>query len=147
LLARDPFQHIAGQVMQALCDVVATLQAAGVLVGIHCCAGQPPFQIMCQAAPDILSFDAYQALEICCADSFVRRFVHDGGLVAYGLIPTCSDLSDLDSTKRESISLESSTPRASVLQRCRMGSGPSVATPSVVLPPMSKMACLTSSPS
>ena len=98
LLARDPFQHVAGQVMQALRDVVATLQAAGVLVGIHCCAGQPPFQIMCQAAPDILSFDAYQDLETFCADASVRRFVHDGGLIACGLIPTFSDLSDLDST-------------------------------------------------
>jgi hypothetical protein len=90
--------HIARQVMQALCHVVATLQAAGVLVGIHCCAGQPPFQIMCQAAPDILSFDAYQDLEACCADSSVRRFIHNGGLAAYGLVPTVSDLSDLDAT-------------------------------------------------
>jgi len=89
---------IPGQVIQALRDVVATLQARDVLVGIHCCAGQPPFQAMCQAAPDLLSFDAYQDLETCCADSSVRRFIHDGGLVAYGLVPTVSDLSDLDAT-------------------------------------------------
>lgn len=98
LLARDPFQRVAEQVIQALRHIVTTLQAANVLVGIHCCAGQPSFQAMCQAAPDMLSFDAYQDLETFCADSSVRRFIHDGGLVACGLVPTFSDLSDLDST-------------------------------------------------
>jgi methionine synthase II (cobalamin-independent) len=96
LLAHDPFQHLAGQVVQMLRDVVATLQAANVLVGIHCCAGQPPFRAMCQAAPDILSFDAYQDLETFSADASVRRFIDSGGLVASGLVPTFSDLSDLD---------------------------------------------------
>jgi hypothetical protein len=98
LLARDPFQHIAGQVMQAVRHVVATLQAAGVLVGIHCCAESPPFHVICQVAPDILSFDAYQGLETCCGDFAVRSFLHNGGLLACGLVPTFSDLSGLDVT-------------------------------------------------
>jgi hypothetical protein len=96
LLAHDPFQHNTEHIVQTLRDVVVTLQAANVLVGIHCCAGQPPFQIMCRVAPDILSFDAYQDLEMFCADASVQRFIHKGGLVAYGLVPTFSDLSDLD---------------------------------------------------
>jgi hypothetical protein len=88
---------VAEQAIQALRHIVATLQAADVLVGIHCCAGQPPFRVMCQAAPDILSFDALQDLETFCGDGYARRFIHDGGLVAFGLVPTISDLSELDS--------------------------------------------------
>lgn len=96
LLNHAPFQAIAEQAVQALHDVVTALQAAGVLIGVHCCAGLISFRTMCQAAPDIISFDSYQDLETFCADQDARRFVNAGGLVAFGLIPTSSNLSSLD---------------------------------------------------
>jgi hypothetical protein len=98
LLTHDPFKHMAAQAVEALRNVVTTLQAAGVLVGIHCCAGQTSFQVMCQTAPDILSFDASQDLETFCADPYARTFINEGGLIAFGLVPTSSDLSRLDPT-------------------------------------------------
>lgn len=96
LLNHAPFQAVAEQAVRALHDVVISLQAAGVLVGIHCCAGLTSFRTMCQAAPDIISFDAYQDLETFCTDQDARAFLDAGGLVAFGLVPTSSNLSSLD---------------------------------------------------
>ncbi|MBV9229229.1 MAG: hypothetical protein JOZ18_07940, partial [Chloroflexi bacterium] len=90
LLTREPFQQRAGFAILALQTVITTLQAAGILVGLHCCADQTSFSIMCQAAPDILSFDAYQNLELFERDQDARAFLKGGGLVAFGLIPTIS---------------------------------------------------------
>ena len=96
LLDSAPFQSAAEQAMQALHDVVTALQAAGTLVGIHCCAGLNSFRIMCQVAPDIISFDAYEDLEAFCTDQHAREFLNAGGLAAFGLVPTSSNLSSLD---------------------------------------------------
>ncbi len=96
LLNHVPFQAVTEQAAQALHSVVTALQAAGMLVGIHCCAGLTSFRTMCQAAPDIVSFDAYQDLETFCTDQDARKFLNAGGLVAFGLIPTSSNLSSLD---------------------------------------------------
>lgn len=96
LLNHAPFQSVAEQAEQALHDVVTSLQAENVLVGIHCCAGLTSFRTICQAASDIISFDAYQDLETFCTDQDARRFVNAGGLVAFGLVPTSDNLSSHD---------------------------------------------------
>lgn len=48
---------------------------------------------MCRANPDILSFDAHQGLELFFSDPDAGAFVRNGGIVAYGMIPTLQDLS------------------------------------------------------
>lgn len=96
LLTREPFQQRASDALQALRRVVTALQAAGILVGLHCCADQISLQILCQVAPDILSFDAYQNLEVFASSQDARLFLKQGGLVACGLIPTVSDLAQFD---------------------------------------------------
>ena len=53
---------------------------------------------MCRAKPDILSFDAHEGLEVFFADPDARNFAHRGGMVAYGMVPTLSRLTTLDST-------------------------------------------------
>jgi hypothetical protein len=68
----------------------------GALAGLHCCAARP-FGRMCRARPDILSFDAHEGLELFFADPEARNFVDRGGAVAYGMIPTSSNLGTLDS--------------------------------------------------
>jgi hypothetical protein len=52
---------------------------------------------MCRAKPDILSFDAHEGLELFFADPDALDFVHRGGMVAYGIVPTFSSLNALDS--------------------------------------------------
>lgn len=84
---------------QRLNALAAALQAArvrGAFAGLHCCAARP-FRRMCRAKPDILSFDAYEGLELFFADPDARNFLDQGGAVAYGMIPTSSNLGALDS--------------------------------------------------
>ncbi len=66
-------------------------RARGAIAGMHCCAARP-FARMCQAKPDILSFDAHEGLEAFFADEDALRFVQDGGTVAYGMVPTWQSL-------------------------------------------------------
>jgi hypothetical protein len=81
-----------------LSALAATLEGArtrGAIAGLHCCASRP-FARMCRANPDILSFDAHEGLELFFADGDARNFVKQGGVVAYGLIPTWKNLDGVD---------------------------------------------------
>jgi hypothetical protein len=80
--------------LHALNAIFQDIRARGSLGGLHCCAARP-FDRMCAAGPDILSFDAHQGLEQFFSDEDALRFVHRGGWVAYGLIPTSTDLLSL----------------------------------------------------
>ncbi len=64
--------------------------------GLHCCAACP-FERMCRAKPDILSFDAHEGLDLFFADSHALDFVNQGGTVAYGIVPTRPGLKAVDS--------------------------------------------------
>jgi hypothetical protein len=83
-------------------ELVALLRSAmlrirrpGVLVGLHCC-DQLPFSAVHEIAPDVLSFDAHHGSEAFAADAYARRFLADGGHVAWGWVPTRDDLSAVD---------------------------------------------------
>ena len=82
-----------------LSALAATLQDArtrGAYAGLHCCAARP-FERMLRAKPDILSFDAHEGLDLFFADSHALDFVHRGGIVAYGIVPTRPGLNAVDS--------------------------------------------------
>jgi len=85
------------QRLNALAVTLNDARVRGAFVGLHCCAARP-FRRMCRAKPDILSFDADEGLELFFADPDARSFVHRGGMVAYGMVPTLSRLTALDST-------------------------------------------------
>jgi hypothetical protein len=78
------------QRLNALAATLEDARARGAFAGLHCCAARP-FRRMCQAKPDILSFDAHEGLELFFADPDVRGFLDQGGVVAYGMIPTSSN--------------------------------------------------------
>jgi hypothetical protein len=80
--------------LTALAAVLETARLRGARAGLHCCAARP-FALMCRANPDILSFDAHEGLELFFSDADALAFARRGGTVAYGLIPTWSDLSSL----------------------------------------------------
>jgi hypothetical protein len=84
------------QRLNALAVTLNDARVRGAFAGLHCCAARP-FERMCRAKPDILSFDAHEGLELFFADPDARDFVHQGGVVAYGLVPTLSRLNALDS--------------------------------------------------
>lgn len=44
----------------------------------------------------MISFDAYQGLEVFCADPMAQDFLRAGGRVAFGLVPTWQGFDQLD---------------------------------------------------
>jgi hypothetical protein len=84
------------QRLSALAVTLNDTRARGAIAGLHCCAARP-FGRMCRAKPDILSFDAHEGLEQFFADPAARVFAQEGGMVAYGLVPTLARPNDLDS--------------------------------------------------
>ena len=59
-------------------DLLAALRRPGVLLGVHTCARLSPGGValttLGQARPDIIAFDAYQGLEVFCADPAAQDF-------------------------------------------------------------------------
>ncbi|WP_031495490.1 hypothetical protein [Bryobacter aggregatus] len=81
--------------LSALAVTLEDARARGAWAGLHCCAAHP-FERMCRVKPDILSFDAHLGLESFFTDRHALAFVHQGGSVAYGMVPTWQSLEDLD---------------------------------------------------
>ena len=81
-------------------DLLAALRRPDVLLGVHTCARLSPGGValttLGQARPDIIAFDAYQGLEVFCADPAAQDFLRTGGWVAWGLVPTWPRLDQLD---------------------------------------------------
>jgi hypothetical protein len=82
--------------LNALAATLEHVRTRGAYAGLHCCA-ERPFERMCRAKPDILSFDAHTGLDLFFADWHALDFVRQGGTVAYGLVPTRSGLDAADS--------------------------------------------------
>jgi hypothetical protein len=82
--------------VNALAVTFEDARVRGAYVGLHCCAASP-LQRMLRAKPDILSFDADEGLDLFFADSHAVDFVHQGGMVAYGIVPTRPGVNAIDS--------------------------------------------------
>jgi len=84
---------------QRLNALAATLENArirGAYTGLHCCAARP-FERMCRVQPDIISFDAHEGLDLFFSDWHVLDFMQQGGMVAYGIVPTRPGVNAVDS--------------------------------------------------
>ena len=81
--------------LNALVAILEHVRSRGAYAGLHCCAARP-FERMFRAKPDIFSFDAEAGLDLFFADWHALDFVQQGGMVAYGLIPTRSGLDAAD---------------------------------------------------
>jgi hypothetical protein len=79
------------QRLAALAAVLDGARIRGAFAGLHCCAARP-LSRMCRVNADILSFDAHQNLEQFFSNPDALAFARNGGIVAYGLIPTWQDL-------------------------------------------------------
>jgi hypothetical protein len=84
------------QRLNALAITLEDARVRGAYAGLHCCAARP-FERMCRAKPDIISFDAHQGLDWFFADWHALDFVQQGGTVAYGIVPTRPGLNAVDS--------------------------------------------------
>jgi hypothetical protein len=95
-LAGAPGSVSDEQRINALAVMLEDARARGAYAGLHCCAARP-FERMCRAKPDILSFDADEGLELFFGDWHSVDFINQGGIVAYGLVPTRPGLTAVDS--------------------------------------------------
>jgi hypothetical protein len=84
------------QRINALAAMLEDARVYGAYAGLHCCAARP-FERMCRAKPDILSFDAHEGLDLFFEDWHSLDFINQGGIVAYGLVPTRPGLTAVDS--------------------------------------------------
>jgi hypothetical protein len=83
------------QRIRALAVTLEDARARGAYAGLHCCAARP-FERMYRAKPDILSFDADEGLDLFFNDWHSLDFVNQGGIIAYGLVPTRPGLNAID---------------------------------------------------
>ncbi len=98
-LALVPPETVVTETLSATLQATLTaLRGPGLLLGIHTCAttaSSVPVSALCQARPDVISFDAHHGIEAFNADPDVQAFLAGGGRVAYGLVPTWSQLEQL----------------------------------------------------
>jgi methionine synthase II (cobalamin-independent) len=60
------------------------------LVGVHCC-GNTDWSMIMEAGPDIISFDAFGYLDyFLLYPEAIIRYLGDGGIIAWGIVPTVS---------------------------------------------------------
>lgn len=89
----------ATELLMVVHGLIQALRATGALAGIHCCATlpdrAPPLALLCATGADVVSFDAYQRGEAFCADQAVQAFLAEGGVLAFGIVPTLRDLADV----------------------------------------------------
>ncbi len=76
-------------------SAVLRIRRPGVLVGLHCC-DELPLGVINEIAPDVYSFDAHHGGAVFGNDPEARRFVAEGGHVAWGWVPTRDDLGGVD---------------------------------------------------
>lgn len=82
--------------LNALEVTLEDARVRGAYAGLHCCAARP-FELMFRAKPDIISFDADEGLDLFFSDWHALDFVNQGGMVAYGIVPTRPGLNAVDS--------------------------------------------------
>jgi hypothetical protein len=83
------------QRLEELANILEIARVRGAHAGLHCCAARP-FERMCRVSPDIISFDAHEGLDLFFADWHAMDFVNQGGVVAYGMVPTRSGVNASD---------------------------------------------------
>jgi methionine synthase II (cobalamin-independent) len=69
-------------------EVIEAVHKEGALAGTHCC-GNTEWSILIDAGVDIISFDAFEFGEtIAYYSEQVNKFLEDGGVIAWGIVPT-----------------------------------------------------------
>ena len=84
------------KMLDALAVILEDARVRRAYAGLHCCTARP-LERMRRVKPDIISFDAHEGLDLFFSDSHALDFVHQGGIVAYGVVPTRAGVNAVDS--------------------------------------------------
>jgi hypothetical protein len=77
-------------------EIVTGIRATGAIVGIHTC-GKCDWDIVFDAKPDIVNFDSYGFFDtIALYHKRITRYLLEGGTLAWGMIPTTTDINSED---------------------------------------------------
>lgn len=75
-------------ILACLSEVVDAIHADGGLAGIHVCANTD-WSLVLESGVDIVNFDAYAYFDrFILYDSQIKQFISDGGMLAWGIVPT-----------------------------------------------------------
>ncbi len=117
------------EVIAALEEVVNEVERAGGIPGIHVC-GNTDWDIAFRSGVEIISFDAYGYLDrMFLFKPQLEQFIRDGGIIAWGLVPT------LDPDRLESATLDELLERwesivSGLSLECQQIAASSLVTPS-----------------
>ena len=91
----------ARRVLKLLRSIVKRLKKRGAIVGIHCCNRISPTTLI-DLGMDLIHFDAfYFQSQITSSREQLQRFLIDGGIVAWGVVPTSEMLTPSSQGKIE----------------------------------------------
>lgn len=79
------------EVVENLRSVIHYLrEKSETLIGIHCC-GNTDWSMIVEAGPDIINFDASEYMDyFLLYPDDILRFIKEGGIIAWGIIPTAN---------------------------------------------------------
>ncbi len=81
-------------VVQHLNDVIQAIHKENAIAGIHCC-GNTEWTILIDAGVDVISFDAYDYADtIAYYPNQVQSFLENGGVLAWGIVPTSEKINE-----------------------------------------------------
>ncbi len=84
------------EALRLLRELTETIRAFGGVPGIHCC-GNADWPLVIRSNADIINFDAYDyAGTIALYPSEFRDFLENGGLLAWGIVPTSDEINAED---------------------------------------------------
>jgi methionine synthase II (cobalamin-independent) len=100
----EPYLHSIGSAFFVLSNqkIVSLIQEvlSGIsgLKGVHCC-GKSDWSVILKTGLDILSFDAYNyAQSLTLYPQEVKRFIENGGIIAWGIVPNETAILDQESS-------------------------------------------------
>jgi methionine synthase II (cobalamin-independent) len=77
-------------VIAQLSEVASAIRSEGGICGVHCC-GNTDWTLLTEAGVSIISFDAFEfADSLPLYPDAIRGFLQDGGVIAWGVVPTSS---------------------------------------------------------
>jgi methionine synthase II (cobalamin-independent) len=97
------FTSISRQdVLDCLNEVIEAARGEGAVVGIHVCANTD-WSVVLESGIRIVNFDAYSYFDrFVLYEEDLKRFVDQGGIVAWGLVPTSRE-ADIDAETADSL--------------------------------------------
>lgn len=86
----------SGEALRLLRSIVAAVESAGAVPGIHCC-GRADWPLVMESGIKILNFDAFAYFDsLLLYHEDVKRFLEGGGYLAWGIVPTSDAVASVD---------------------------------------------------